>query len=43
MAEEEKMDEEKTKIQRMLDENLKSLDEIEDGQLVTGTVVQVNN
>jgi small subunit ribosomal protein S1 len=43
VAEEEKMDEEKTKIQRMLDENLKSLDEIEDGQLVTGTVVQVNN
>ena len=43
MAEEEKMDEKKTKMQIMQDEFLKSLDEIEDGQLVTGTVVQVNN
>jgi small subunit ribosomal protein S1 len=43
VAEEEKMDEKKTKMQIMQDEFLKSLDEIEDGQLVTGTVVQVNN
>ena len=38
------MDEKKTKMQDMLQEEyLKSLDGIEDGQLVTGTVVQVNN
>lgn len=36
--------ERKTDIQSSLQEHyLKSLDEIEDGQLVTGTVVQVNN
>lgn len=37
------MDEKKTKLQQMQDDYLKSLDEIEDGQLVTGTVVQVND
>ncbi len=38
------MDEKKTKMQDMLQEEyLKSLDGIEDGQLVAGTVVQVNN
>ncbi|MFA6845888.1 MAG: 30S ribosomal protein S1 [Sphaerochaetaceae bacterium] len=43
MAEEKEMDEKKTKMQIMQEEFLKSLDGIEDGQLVTGTVVQVNN
>ncbi len=44
MAEEQEMDEKKTKMQNLLQEEyLKSLDGIEDGQLVTGTVVQVNN
>ena len=44
MAEEKEMDEKKTKMQDMLQEEyLKSLDGIEDGQLVAGTVVQVNN
>ncbi|WP_320130878.1 S1 RNA-binding domain-containing protein [uncultured Sphaerochaeta sp.] len=44
MAEEQEMDEKKTKMQDMLQEEyLKSLDGIEDGQLVAGTVVQVNN
>jgi len=34
----------KAELQTKLQEHyLKSLDEIEDGQLVTGTVVQVNN
>jgi len=38
------MDEKKTRMQNLLQEEyLKSLDGIEDGQLVTGTVVQVNN
>lgn len=38
------MEEKKTKMQDMLQEEyLKSLDGIEDGQLVAGTVVQVNN
>jgi len=38
------MDEKKNNImQKMLEDNLKSLDDINDGQLVTGTVVQVNN
>lgn len=38
------MDDKKTKMQDMLQEEyLKSLDGIEDGQLVAGTVVQVNN
>jgi small subunit ribosomal protein S1 len=38
------MDEKKTNMMKqMLEDNLKSLDDIEDGQLVTGTVVQVNN
>ncbi len=38
------MDEKMTKMQDMLQEEyLKSLDGIEDGQLVAGTVVQVNN
>jgi small subunit ribosomal protein S1 len=41
--EEKEMDEKKTKLQQMQDAYLKSLDEIEDGQLVTGTVVQVND
>jgi small subunit ribosomal protein S1 len=44
VAEEQEMDEKKTKMQNMLQEEyLKSLDGIEDGQLVAGTVVQVNN
>ncbi len=44
MAEEQEMKEQNTKMQDMLQEEyLKSLDGIEDGQLVTGTVVQVNN
>ncbi|MGE4583333.1 MAG: S1 RNA-binding domain-containing protein [Sphaerochaeta sp.] len=44
MAEEQEMEEKKTKMQDMLQEEyLKSLDGIEDGQLVAGTVVQVNN
>ena len=44
MAEEQEMDEKKTKMQDMLQEEyLKSLDGIEDGQLLAGTVVQVNN
>jgi len=44
VAEEKEMDEKKTKMQDMLQEEyLKSLDGIEDGQLVAGTVVQVNN
>ena len=44
MAEEQEMDEKKTKMQNLLQEEyLKSLDGIEDGQLVTGTVDQVNN
>jgi small subunit ribosomal protein S1 len=44
VAEEQEMDEKKTKMQDMLQEEyLKSLDGIEDGQLVAGTVVQVNN
>nr|WP_202384396.1 S1 RNA-binding domain-containing protein [Sphaerochaeta halotolerans] len=38
------MEEKKTRMQDLLQEEyLKSLDGIEDGQLVTGTVVQVNN
>jgi small subunit ribosomal protein S1 len=44
VAEEQEMEEKKTKMQDMLQEEyLKSLDGIEDGQLVAGTVVQVNN
>ncbi|MCH3916238.1 MAG: 30S ribosomal protein S1 [Spirochaetia bacterium] len=44
MANESEMDEKKTNMMKqMLEDNLKSLDDIEDGQLVTGTVVQVNN
>ncbi|MFA6891161.1 MAG: S1 RNA-binding domain-containing protein, partial [Sphaerochaetaceae bacterium] len=43
MDEVKEMDEKKTKLQQMQDDYLKSLDEIEDGQLVTGTVVQVND
>ncbi len=45
MAEEKEMEEKKTDMQSLLlqEEYLKSLDGIEDGQLVTGTVVQVNN
>ena len=44
MANESEMDEKKNNImQKMLEDNLKSLDDINDGQLVTGTVVQVNN
>ena len=44
MAEEQEMKEQNTKMQDMLQEEyLKSLDGIEDGQLVAGTVVQVNN
>ncbi len=44
MAEEQEMEEKKTRMQDLLQEEyLKSLDGIEDGQLVTGTVVQVNN
>ncbi len=44
MAEEKEMEEKKTDMQTLLQEEyLKSLDGIEDGQLVTGTVVQVNN
>jgi small subunit ribosomal protein S1 len=44
VAEEQEMKEQNTKMQDMLQEEyLKSLDGIEDGQLVTGTVVQVNN
>ncbi|MDY4609410.1 MAG: S1 RNA-binding domain-containing protein [Sphaerochaetaceae bacterium] len=44
MAEEKEMEEKKTDMQMLLQEEyLKSLDGIEDGQLVTGTVVQVNN
>jgi small subunit ribosomal protein S1 len=44
VAEEKEMEEKKTDMQTLLQEEyLKSLDGIEDGQLVTGTVVQVNN
>ena len=44
MAEEQEVDVKMTKMQNLLQEEyLKSLDGIEDGQLVTGTVVQVNN
>jgi len=44
VAEEQEMEEKKTRMQDLLQEEyLKSLDGIEDGQLVTGTVVQVNN
>lgn len=43
MANESEIDEKKTSMQLMQEEYLKSLDGIEDGQLVTGTVVQVNN
>ncbi len=43
MANESEMEEKKTSMQLMQEEYLKSLDGIEDGQLVTGTVVQVNN
>ncbi|NLV61661.1 MAG: S1 RNA-binding domain-containing protein [Spirochaetales bacterium] len=44
MTEEQEMDEKMTKMQDMLQEEyLKSLDGIEDGQLVAGTVVQLNN
>jgi len=44
VAEEKEMEEKKTDMQMLLQEEyLKSLDGIEDGQLVTGTVVQVNN
>jgi small subunit ribosomal protein S1 len=45
VAEEKEMEEKKTDMQSLLlqEEYLKSLDGIEDGQLVTGTVVQVNN
>ncbi|WP_319755824.1 S1 RNA-binding domain-containing protein [uncultured Sphaerochaeta sp.] len=44
MAEEQEMEEKKTRMQDLLQEEyLKSLDGIEDGQLVAGTVVQVNN
>ncbi len=43
MANESEIEEKKTSMQLMQEEYLKSLDGIEDGQLVTGTVVQVNN
>jgi small subunit ribosomal protein S1 len=44
VTEEQAMDEKMTKMQDLLQEEyLKSLDGIEDGQLVAGTVVQVNN
>jgi small subunit ribosomal protein S1 len=44
VAEEQEMEEKKTRMQDLLQEEyLKSLDGIEDGQLVAGTVVQVNN
>ncbi len=44
MTEEKELEEKKTDMQTLLQEEyLKSLDGIEDGQLVTGTVVQVNN
>lgn len=43
MANESEIQEKKTSMQLMQEEYLKSLDGIEDGQLVTGTVVQVNN
>ncbi len=44
MAEEQEIEEKKTRMQDILQEEyLKSLDGIEDGQLVAGTVVQVNN
>ncbi|MGE4453207.1 MAG: 30S ribosomal protein S1 [Sphaerochaeta sp.] len=44
MAEEQEIEEKKTRMQEVLQEEyLKSLDGIEDGQLVAGTVVQVNN
>jgi len=44
VTEEQEMDEKMTKMQDMLQEEyLKSLDGIEDGQLVAGTVVQLNN
>jgi len=44
VAEEQEVDVKMTKMQNLLQEEyLKSLDGIEDGQLVTGTVVQVNN
>jgi len=43
VANESEIDEKKTSMQLMQEEYLKSLDGIEDGQLVTGTVVQVNN
>jgi small subunit ribosomal protein S1 len=43
VANESEIEEKKTSMQLMQEEYLKSLDGIEDGQLVTGTVVQVNN
>ena len=44
MSEEREMENKDTEMQSVLQEEyLKSLDGIEDGQLVTGTVVQVNN
>jgi len=44
VAEEQEIEEKKTRMQDILQEEyLKSLDGIEDGQLVAGTVVQVNN
>lgn len=44
MSEEREMQNKDTEMQSVLQEEyLKSLDGIEDGQLVTGTVVQVNN
>jgi len=43
VANESEIQEKKTSMQLMQEEYLKSLDGIEDGQLVTGTVVQVNN
>ncbi len=44
MTEEKEIETKKTDMQTLLQEEyLKSLDGIEDGQLVTGTVVQVNN
>ena len=44
MAEEQVLDEKRNLMQEALQEEyLKSLDGIEDGQLVAGTVVQINN
>lgn len=43
MANEIETEVKKTSMQKLQEEYLKSLDGIEDGQLVTGTIVQVNN